>query len=91
MITTAKPRCPRCRRRHQTWNAVARCRWPRAEWVHGAGPFATLAHCGGLTVMLHRIRAEAEQALRFLGQFGCSGRCHGRHELVELTGASAKS
>jgi hypothetical protein len=39
-----------CGRRHRTWNALAQCHWPKAEWISGhlpaAGPcFALLAHC----------------------------------------------
>lgn len=32
-----------CDRRHRTWTTHARCIWPRAEWIHGNGPHATLA------------------------------------------------
>ena len=65
--------------------AVARRKWgPRALWVEGQGRYATLAHCGGLTVELHRTQAEAQQALDVINATGCGHRCSRNHELVVL-------
>lgn len=70
--------------RHRTYRAVARCVWPRAYWIDGEGAWASLAHCNVLTVELHRTRAKAEQARRFIDDVGCGGRCCRDHEVVRL-------
>lgn len=36
-----------CDRRHREWWTLARCVWPKAEWVRGDGPFASASLCGG--------------------------------------------
>jgi hypothetical protein len=61
--------------RHRTYNAVAGCRWPRAEWVEGQGPFALLAYCDVLTVMLHPSRELAEDSRRWIDHYGCGHAC----------------
>ena len=79
-----------CGVRHRKWTAIARCRWPRAIWVYGNGPWASVAHCvaaraeapyfgrayrGSQTVALYQTREDAQLVLRA----GPSG-----HELVDL-------
>lgn len=73
-----------CLRRHQSYRTLARCIWPRAVWVTGQGPYATLAHCRHLSVMLHATLAEAEQSMATIRATGCGGACDGKHELVQL-------
>ena len=34
--------CRRFGRRYQTWRTIAQCRWPRALWVQGSGPWASV-------------------------------------------------
>jgi hypothetical protein len=90
--------CPRCRRRHQTWHTLARCRWSRGLlWVLGDPPaegpcYATVSRCheGGIgggpmvTVCLWAARDEAEGALACIDRLGCGGRCSRRHSLHVL-------
>jgi len=73
-----------CTRRHRNYHTLARCVWPRAEWIAGDGPYATLAYCRVLTVELHRTREAADKALSEVERWGCGGRCHGEHELIVL-------
>jgi hypothetical protein len=69
---------------HRSHRTLARCAWPKAYWVSGSGPWATLAHCKVLTVELHRTRAEAETAMRMIDGTGCGGGCYRHHEIVHL-------
>lgn len=73
-----------CSARHRTYNKMGRCIWRRAAWVVGDGPYATLAHCRTLTVMLHATSEDARHAKAFIDKFGCGGMCSGRHEIIEL-------
>ena len=76
-----------CHRAHRSYPTLARCVWRRAEWVTGAGPYATLARCRVLTVQLHPTLAEAEAAKRVIDRSGCGGRCPctgAGHEIVRL-------
>lgn len=83
-------------RKRLTWKRLARLRWPKAVWIHGDGPFASVAHCPVYTdsshnrilrwgtVELHKRREDAEEALRIITGSGCGGDCHRDHELVDL-------
>jgi hypothetical protein len=73
-----------CDSRHRTYRTLARCIWPRAEWVSGDGPYASVSYCRVLTVELHQTAETAEKALRLIDQIACGGRCYGRHELIRL-------
>ncbi len=73
-----------CARGHRMWNAFARCVWPRAVWVNGEGPWASVAYCGGTTVMLFTTLVNATDAKGSIDAYGCGGRCGGRHEVVRL-------
>jgi hypothetical protein len=89
LATPAVP-CGKCHRRHRTWSAQARCRWPQAIWIAGNGPLALLAHCGELTVTLWaKDDPKALQAKRMIDELACGGRCWGAsgHEFVRLDGA----
>ena len=85
-----------CRRQHRSYLTAARCIWPRAEWVCGDGQYASLAWCSVLTIALYDTLADAEAAQRFIGKYGCGGRCGGPpwHEIVglapELVGARGR-
>jgi len=58
------------------WTSVAARHWGRkAAWIEGDGPFALLARCRDLTVMLFATRGEAEEKLRVLNRRGCGGLC----------------
>lgn len=76
-----------CHRAHRTHRALARCRWPGAVWIAGAGRYALVTYCGGprevavsLWPTLDAARA-AETALP-----GCGHACRGPagHEVVTL-------
>jgi len=72
------------------WRSFARRRWPRAAWISGAGPFATVSDCPPCrTVELHRTRAKAEDTLDFLREYACGHRCTGRHRIVDLAEVAA--
>ena len=73
-----------CDRNHRNHHTLARCIWPRAEWVSGDGPYATVAHCRVLTVELHETREAATKALTAIDRHACGGRCYGQHELILL-------
>lgn len=66
-----------------TFLAHARDMFPDARYVTGEGPFATVRGCGGLTVILHRTEAEAQEALSDMHP-GQDGWCLRRHALVVL-------
>lgn len=61
-------------------------RWPRAAWIIGNGPHASVAHCDETTVMLFETRAEADLASSFIGKYGCGHACHRDHEVVDING-----
>lgn len=73
-----------CPIRHRTWATLARCRWPRAAWIAGEGPFAVTALCRPLTVTLHPTVEAAEAELAFIAEHGCGHTCTGAHELIRL-------
>jgi hypothetical protein len=88
--------CPRCRRRHQTWNTVVACRWPGLDWVIGRVPpdapcHAVLADCRrGRTVTLWETLEKAEQTRRFLDIV--HRRCPaGDHHVFTMVPAPAKA
>lgn len=53
--------------------AVARRRWPAAEWIIGDGHYASVARCGTVTVMLFATPAEAERAKALIDRTGFQG------------------
>lgn len=77
-----------CARRHKTYRTLAQCLWPRAVWITGNGPYATLARCGrALTVQLHPTADAAQVARRVIDSSGCGGSCPctgAGHETVRL-------
>lgn len=78
-----------CESTHRSYRTTAKCLWPRADWITGDGPYATLARCrpGVLTVELHPDLPTAERAMRIMASSGCGGACRlaaGRHELIRL-------
>jgi hypothetical protein len=77
-----------CTAKHRTSRTLAKCMFPRAEWVSGRGEFATLAHCRVLTIELHETIEKAQTALRLIDSTGCGGMCHRHHELVQLVDPS---
>lgn len=77
-----------CQRQHRSYRTLAKCMWPRATWISGHGPYATLARCRALTVQLHSTITDALQAKRVMDASGCGGRCPctgSGHDLVQLT------
>jgi hypothetical protein len=60
------------------------CQWPRAEWIHGEGSYALLAHCHVLTVTLHPTLASAEESKTFIDRLACGHACHRAHKIVRL-------
>jgi hypothetical protein len=79
----------RCRHRpgrHLTHKAVAKCKWPKAEWVIGDGPYATVSYCSVTTVMLHEDGLKAWGALDMIDSTGCGHACRGDHRLVLIGG-----
>ena len=74
----------KCGKRHRKHSAVARCIWPRAEWIEGEGPYAVLAHCRVLTITLPADKDAAGVSKQLIDQTGCGGRCSKNHEIVEI-------
>jgi len=70
--------------------SAARRAWPHAAWIIGDGPFASVAHCGVVTVILFRTLAEACRAKVMIDQGACGHACHGAHEVVGLDDESAR-
>ncbi len=63
----------------------ARKKWPKAEWIIGDGPWASVSYCpGGLTVMLFGTCAEAAKAKSVIDENGCSGTCQLDHKIEQL-------
>ena len=63
----------------------ARRKWPRAIWIVGDGPYASVSRCPpGETVMLFGTMAEAETLKNFIDSTGCCEGCRLDHLTVEL-------
>lgn len=64
--------------------AIARRRWPAAEWIIGDGHYASVARCGTVTVMLFATPAEAGRAKALIDRTGCGHACRRDHEITDL-------
>lgn len=73
-----------CKGSHRAYYSLAACAWKNAVWVGGEGPWALLAHCGDLSVMLYPTEEAAQTAKVQIDNFGCGHACHGAHEIVRL-------
>lgn len=74
-----------CTRTHRTYTTLAKCIWPRALWIHGNGPYASVARCGrGTTVALYPNAQDAHDAKALIDNTGCGGLCQRRHEVIHL-------
>ena len=63
----------------------ARKRWPRAVWIIGDGPYASVPRCPPCeAAMLFSTMAEAEMLKGFIDSAGCSESCRRDHVIVEL-------
>jgi hypothetical protein len=71
--------------------AVARRRWPAAEWIIGDGRYASVACCGTVTVMLFATPAEAERAKALIDQTGCGHACRCDHEIADLDDTQSRT
>lgn len=75
-ITKAKP---------NNYVQRARRKWPRAIWIVGDGPYASVSRCPpGETIMLFGTMAEAETLKSFIDSTGCCEGCRLDHLTVEL-------
>ena len=66
------------------WKRTTKRKWPKACWIAGDGPYASLAHCRDLTVQLYDDILEALLAKATIDSSGCGGSCHRRHEIIDL-------
>jgi hypothetical protein len=75
-----------CAATHRTYRALAECifRAQRPWWVTGAGEYATLSHCRGLTIALYKTIKAATAALALIDSDACGGACHNGHQLVRF-------
>jgi hypothetical protein len=76
-----------CTVAHRSYRAAALCKYPKAVWITGDGPYALLAWCRALTVTLHATYWDALRASMPIDPrtgTGCGGKCHGAHEIVRL-------
>ena len=71
--------------------AVARRRWPAAEWIIGDGHCASVASCGTVTVMLFATPAEAQRAKALIDRTGCGHSCRREHEVTDLDAPQART
>ena len=69
--------------------AVARRRWPAAEWIIDNGHYASVACCGTTIVMLFATPAEAERAKALIDRTGCGHFCRREHEVTDLDDAKS--
>jgi hypothetical protein len=74
----------RCTANHRTYRKFALCTFPRAAWVQGEGPYASLAWCRELTVQLFATEAAALAAKDTIDSTACGGACSKNHEVVQL-------
>lgn len=84
MNTCTPYRRHNCDRRHRLYRAMANCIWPRAHWIIGEGPYASVSHCRGTTVELHQTAESAEKAKRTIDASACGGACSRRHKVIAL-------
>lgn len=83
-IRTVNHHCPRCPvRGHRSDRTEARHIWPMAAETTGAGPWATLRWCRGLSVHLSPSEAEARAYLADLDRT-CPKMGTHRHELCYI-------
>lgn len=76
---------PGCTAQHRTFRTMAACIWPRAAWVLGNGPFASVSRCRGrITVQLHNDEQQARSALATIDSTACGGLCSRQHALVRI-------
>ena len=54
----------------------------QAEWIHGKGPYATLAYCRLLTIQRHKSVEDAINAKRAIDGGGCGGGCARVHLII---------
>lgn len=73
-----------CPRTHSTFRSLARCVWPKAQWVLGDGPYATVRGCEGLTVLLHPTLEDARHAFGKIHTFPSRGGCDSRKHLLAV-------
>ena len=69
----------------QPYNAMAKRRWKKAEWIDGEGPYAVLAHCRVLSISLHETQEAAEKSKQAIDRYGCGGDCSpAYHHIVKM-------
>ena len=73
-----------CEKAHRTYRTTAKCLWKRAAWITGEGPYASVANCRALTVILYTTAEDAQKAKQFIDNVGCGGQCHKRHEIIKI-------
>jgi len=72
--------------KRKPYNAKAKKRWRRAEWVTGEGRYATVSDCQDIqTVMLHETMDEAVKVKEQIDSTGCGSKCDSRrHKIVDM-------
>lgn len=74
----------------KSYIGAARDIWPKAEWIIGNGPYASVSECHDRpTVMLFETMAEAATSKQFIDRSACGGRCIRAHRVVSLRGVRA--
>jgi hypothetical protein len=71
--------------------AVARRKWPAAEWIIGDGHYASVARCDVTTVMLFPTPAEAGRAKALIDRTGCGHACRREHEIADLDALQSRT
>jgi len=67
------------------WVNEARLKWPKAIWIIGNGPYASVSACNiKETVILFETLAEAEIAKNQIDKTACGGKCKRNHFIIDL-------
>ena len=73
-----------CTKQHRKYSAAAKCIWPKAK-ILGDGPYASLSKCPPYyTVFLYGTEEEAMNAMAWIDECGCGGRCVRKHEVIKI-------
>jgi hypothetical protein len=74
----------RCTSAHRSYRMFAQCIFGQRSGVVGEGPYALIARCSHLQVMLFDSEDAALDCKQAIDLNSCGPECHKHHELVQL-------
>jgi hypothetical protein len=74
----------RCRAAHRSYRRFALCIFGRATQVMGEGPYALIARCGSVQVMLFGTLGAAIMSKEAIDRHSCGHACQREHEIAQL-------